>query len=71
MDRMYKRAESVNVYENQAAKDSGNVLKTIKRIPYSRAGFDWFMYNNFCFPGYFDKMHDVDACIILTDKAKR
>lgn len=70
MDRMYKREESVNVYENQAAKDGGNVLKTVRRVPYSRAGLDWYMYENFCFPGYVDETHDVDACIILTDKTK-
>lgn len=68
MDRSYKKADTVVVYVNQHDKDNRIAKETIKRVPYSRHGFDYYMFGNYCFPGYVDWTTGVDACIILTDK---
>ncbi len=70
MDRMYKKEDSVNVYATQADKDSGNILCTVKRVPYSCAGFDNYRYQGVMYYGFVDSVHDVDACIILTKPCK-
>lgn len=70
MDRMYKKADTVNVYATQADKDSGNILCTIERVPYSYAGFDNYRYEGVVYYGFMDSVYDVDACIILTKPCK-
>ena len=67
---MYKKADTVNVYATQEDKDSGNILCTVKRVPYSYAGFDNYCYQNVVYYGFVDSVHDVDACIILTNPCK-
>ena len=67
MNRMYKREDVVNVYRTQRDKDTGNVYKTIKRVPYSKHGFDYYSFDSHVFNGYVDMLHDVDACIILSE----
>lgn len=68
MDRKYKRAETINVYADQAAKDAGTPCDRIQAVTYSHVGFDNYMYQGRIYPGYFDRLGPAaDGCIILQE----
>jgi hypothetical protein len=67
MDRCYKRAERVNVYPTLAAMNRGQPpIKTVERVPYSRAGTDYYEVNGKVRPGWRDSSDPTaDACVAL------
>lgn len=67
MDRSYKRAERVNVYQTLNGMNTGQPpVATVERVPYSRAGFDYYMVEGKCRPGWRDQQDaTADACVCL------
>lgn len=49
MDRKYKAADSVKVYQSSK---TGPLIETISRVPYSIHGFDSYTYKGKMYKGY-------------------
>lgn len=67
MDRMYLAEHKVTVFENQEAREKGQVLRTFQDKPYSRCGFDNYRdpVTGRVYPGYTSPSYET--YIILTD----
>jgi len=67
MDRKYKAPEKVNVYRTLDEMNQGRpALKTLRRVPCSSAGMDYYRVDGSLRPGWRDKLDPTaDACVAL------
>lgn len=70
MDRSYRAADSVAVYLNQKDKDRGLYAKRVQIVPHSRAGLDYYVYEDQLFAAYVDPKTSCDGCLILDQPLK-
>jgi len=66
MDRSYKPAHIVNVYAKPTDRADGTpALKQVKRVPYSRCGFDNYEIGGVMLMGYSDSRDGAESCVFI------
>ncbi|VTU32118.1 hypothetical protein H4CHR_02946 [Variovorax sp. PBS-H4] len=63
MDRRNRRPDNVSVYARSTDRQNDiEPIKTVKVVPYSIFGLDYYLVDDAVYPGY---VHGDDACVFL------
>lgn len=62
MDRSYKKADRVHVYQSAV---TDKLLDVFDQQPYSRDGLDYYRYQKVMYPGYAYRGNDTVVYILL------